>query len=302
MECKKESSSLVGPVVICDWGSSNLRVYLVGEDGEVRRRYESQAGAKALAGAASAYCEELRKALGELEVGDESEIRISGMAGSKLGWRETPYLATPMAMEDFVLNFSFLEEFPGARLFGGLKHENEDGSLDVMRGEEVQIFGGMELCPEARLICLPGTHSKWVKVEGGKILSFRTVMTGDLFQALCEKSIFKEQITSGEFHREGFLAGCALAKSGSDLQDLFKLRSAFVFSKVSSEEFHSYLSGFLIANEIRSAGKGETRVHLCGAASLVSMYALAMKEMGMDSSVIDGETATIRGHLSLFSL
>ena len=288
-------------ITICDWGSTNLRAYLIDEEGVVQGRYESGSGSKSLAGDARAYRDELRKALRGLGVKDDSEIRISGMAGSKLGWKEMGYVATPMVPENFSSNFCFLDEFPRARLYGGLKYENDDGSLDVMRGEEVQVLGAMELCPEASLICLPGTHSKWVKVEAGKVISFRTVMTGDLFQALCEKSIFREQIASREFHRESFLAGCALAKSGSNLQDLFKLRSAFVFSKVSSEGFHSYLSGFLIANEIISAGRDESHVHLCGASSLVSKYVLAMKEMGMDSSVIDGETATICGHLSLFS-
>ena len=300
MKSKNEDSGPRRALVICDWGSSHLRAYLVDADGGALRVYESARGVKAMAGDRSAYREELHAALGGLQVGADSEIRISGMAGSKLGWVETGYSPTPIAADAFSSNYRTLEEFPNARLFGGVKHQHGDGSLDVMRGEEVQVFGILDTDPCTGLICLPGTHSKWVGVEDGKIVSFKTYLTGDLFHSLCEESIFKEQIASREFDRASFLQGCRLALDGNDLQDLFRLRSDFVFSKISAEGFHSYLSGFLIANELRSANP-QSRVYLCGSASLTPLYALALGQMGVETLAIESATATIRGHSALAS-
>ena len=288
-------------LVICDWGSSHLRTYLVDAEGSTLRRYESNRGVKSNAGNKSIYREELNKALEKLQVSTDSEIRISGMAGSKLGWEETDYSPTPVTKEEFASNYLPLSDFVNARLYGGVKHQNKDGSLDVMRGEEVQIFGIIAANPDARLICLPGTHSKWVTVENGKIMAFKTYMTGDLFHSLCEESIFKGQITSRTFNRDGFLHGCRLATEGNDLQDLFKLRSEYVFSKISSEAFHSCLSGFLIMNELKSANP-QSKVSLCGSPSLIPLYAVALEEIGIQNLALDSETATISGHQSLISL
>lgn len=286
-------------MVVCDWGSSNLRAYRVAGDGKVQRRYQSACGSKALAGQAGAYAVELRQALSSLEVDEEARIGISGMAGSKLGWQEMPYHATPVSRAEFAAQSHTLADFPNARLYGGVSHDDGDGLPDVMRGEETQIFGALGQYPEATWFCLPGTHSKWVRVADGRIVAFRTFMTGDLFQALAENSIFKEQISSREFHPEGFAFGCELAGKGVDLDDLFKLRSAFVFSRISGESFHSALSGFLVAREIRAMNPPATTIHLCGSPALTTSYARAMTLLGVTSLVIDAESATIRGHLSL---
>lgn len=301
MKSKKENSINAPNLVICDWGSSHLRAYHVSSGGEVLSKYESSRGVKSLSGKESLYRDELNKALKALQVDADSEIRISGMASSKNGWKEVDYSSTPVTENEFVSNFQPVEGFENARLYGGVKHVVEDGSIDVMRGEEIQIFGMLEEFPDARLLCLPGTHSKWVRVEDGKIAAFKTYMTGDLFHSLCEESIFKGQITSRDFNEDGFIYGCRLAQEGSDLQDLFKLRSAYVFSNISSEAFHSCLSGFLIMNELKSVAP-QSEVHLCGSASLEPLYVRALKEIGIECLAIESEKATIRGHIALLSL
>ena len=284
-----------GQRVVCDWGSSHLRAYLVGADGSLLREYQSSQGAKSIAGNQSIYTKELRKALEELQAHAENKIYISGMAGSKLGWFETNYSSTPLTAADFQSNKKLIPGFEHCFLFGGVQHTDEDGSIDVMRGEEVQVFGVADQYPDARLVCLPGTHSKWVHVKDSQLLSFKTYMTGDLFYALSKESIFREQMTSKELHHDAFVSGCRLAQEGNNVQDLFKLRSSFVFSKVSSEEFYSYLSGFLIMNEILAV-EPQHKVHLCGSAPLMSVYAIALDQLGVESLAIHSETATILGH------
>lgn len=302
MESKNESPDSEERFVVCDWGSSHLRASLVTRNQVLYGPSQSDQGSKALAGRAEKYRAELSRFLDDFGAALDIEIRISGMAGSKVGWRETGYLPTPVGIADFKDHYWEIREFPNLRLYGGVNHENPDGSMEVMRGEEFQIFGLLRDAPEAKVVCLPGTHSKWVRIEEGKIASIKTAMTGDLFHALCEATIFREQITSKRFVENAFLAGCSLAIEGNDLSDLFKLRSAFVFSKVKGDEFHSYLSGFLIANEIRVTAPGDAMVHLCGSLPLVERYALAMEKMGFSSQIVEGEDAAIAGHWALLSI
>ena len=300
MKSKKENRMEATNLVICDWGSSHLRAYHVSSDGEILGKYESSRGVKSLSREESLYRDELNKALKALQVDTSSEIRISGMASSKHGWKEVDYCTTPVGKNELALNFKSLAGFKNGRIYGGAMHQCEDGSVDVMRGEEIQILGILEKFPDAGLLCLPGTHSKWVEVQDGKITAFKTYMTGDLFHSLCEESIFKGQITSRDFDEDGFIYGCRLALDGSDLQDLFKLRSAYVFSEISSDAFHSCLSGFLIMNELRSVAP-KTEVHLCGSVLLEPLYVIALKEIGIECLAIDSEQATILGHLALLS-
>ena len=286
-------------MLICDWGSTHLRAYRVDPDGTILSHYESKSGVKALAGMGEgAYREALHTAIQNTGAMPACAVRISGMAGSKKGWVETAYLAAPAGRNDIASNFVSIPGLKDTRLYGGLKYTNSDGSIDVMRGEEIQILGVVAKYPDARVICLPGTHSKWVDVRDGRITGFRTHMTGDLFCSLRKDSIFAEQISSTEFHPEGFLEGCRLAQLGIGLEDLFRLRTAYVFGEISEDAFHSYLSGFLIANEIRvQEPAGE--VFICGSEALSSPYVQALRELSVSTTVVDSKSATIQGHLSI---
>ena len=286
-------------MIVCDWGSSRLRAYRVEADGKVADRHESDQGVKALGGREEGFRGELDALRRRFGAGDEVPIRISGMAGARGGWVETDYAPVPAGVDSLVGNYVSLPGYADARLYGGLVFRREDGSVDVMRGEEVQVIGLLTERPDATLICLPGTHSKWVRVEGGRLTRIRTFMTGDLFHALGEHSIFAGQITSTAFSREGFEHGCDLAAEGAGLDDLFRLRTEFVFGRVGSDAFHSCLSGFLIANELRAA-RVVGMTDLCGAGPLTRLYALALEKAGISSRTVDAETATIRGHLELF--
>ena len=286
--------------IVCDWGSSRLRAWLVDETGKISGRYESENGVKAMAGRDRAFRDELGTVISGFGVGEEVPVRISGMAGAKGGWVDTEYVSTPAGSDGFSGNSVPVSGFSDVRVYGGLMHTRSDGSVDVMRGEEIQVFGLLARHPEASLICLPGTHSKWVRVEDGKITGFNTYMTGDLFHSLCENSIFRGQINGTEFHREGFLHGFRLAAEGKGLNDLFTLRTEYVFSKIPAEGFHSCLSGFLIANEIRAEAFSGTPF-LCGSEELAGTYGLALAEAGIKSVTADSEAATIRGHLAMIT-
>ena len=89
---------------------------------------------------------------------------------------------------------------------------DHDGVPDVMRGEETQVFGALELLGmDHGLFVLPGTHSKWVRVAGGRIESFATFMTGEFYALLRKHSILARTLpdSDGEFDRQAFERGVA---------------------------------------------------------------------------------------------
>lgn len=284
--------------IICDWGSSKLRAFLLDGENLVTRRYESDLGVKTLSGDPGRFAAELEKVFESFSCDSGTEVSLSGMVGSKHGWLDAGYASTPAAPEAIASLVVAPPGFPSAKIIPGLKHVRKDGSIDLMRGEEIQVFGLLAAEPDAKKICLPGTHSKWVEVEDGKITTFRSYLTGDLFAALCEQSIFREQIRSREFDEESFVAGCSVAYDGATLDDLFRLRADYVCAKISAEGFFSYLSGFLIANEIRAEGVFGT-VHLCGSESLMRSYSIALSQIAVSSVSIDSEGATVAGHQDL---
>lgn len=279
--------------IFCDWGTTNLRAFLL-ENGKVIDVYSSSKGLK------NARETGFGKVLGEVLIHFDAPIntpvRLSGMVGSKNGWKEAPYAYTPLSVDRMHQNSVTVDEFPNVEIFGGVCHELPNGKKDVMRGEEVQVFGILEKFPHAEKICLPGTHSKWVTVRRAAIESFSTWMTGDLFNSLSQHTIFKEQISSNAFCRSSFENGLAMAaEAGPFLNSVFHLRTEYLFGKVNSMQFHSCLSGFLIGSEVKDAAEDCEELIVCGSEAMMALYSLAMKHFGILAVEFPASEATVLG-------
>ncbi|MCM8533807.1 MAG: 2-dehydro-3-deoxygalactonokinase, partial [Lentisphaeraceae bacterium] len=143
---------------------------------------------------------------------------------------------------------------------------------------------------------LPGTHAKWVKAEQETVKEFTTWMTGDFFNCLSGHTIFKEQITSNSFNKDAFQKGLSTAKdSGPMLNSAFYLRTDYLFGKVNSEDFHSYLSGFLIGSEVKEASKGCSEVYLCGSERMIPYYKEALQYFGIQAIEVPAAEASVLG-------
>lgn len=203
---------------------------------------------------------------------------ISGMAGSRQGWVEAPYVACPAGPEDLKRHLQWIE--PGRiALVPGLSVE--PGAVpDVMRGEEVQIFGAMRLAGLADgLFVLPGTHSKWATVQGGRVTGFRTYMTGEFYGLLGRHSILARTLDADAPLDEAmFLRGVARAGEGNGLlHEAFGVRALALFNRLSPAQSASYLSGLLIGEELRTQELTPGReVVVIGAPALTERYALAL--------------------------
>jgi 2-dehydro-3-deoxygalactonokinase len=246
------------------------------------------------------FADELRKIAGDWLDAGEKLVVIAGMAGSKQGWAEAPYLPCPATVTD-IARATLPVPFPATRvrLVPGLKARDADGVPEVMRGEETQILGVLDRLPEQEVtLCLPGSHSKWVQVRGGQILGFSTQMTGEVFAALSAHTILARSLHRGAAHHPGaFARGLDRARQGGGLlHQLFGLRSLSLFDAMPQMEAASYLSGMLIGHEVAAALEAGVAppVHLVGAEALTLRYAAALASFGIPS-VTQAEDAAALG-------
>jgi 2-dehydro-3-deoxygalactonokinase len=208
------------------------------------------------------------------------------MVGSRQGWIEAPYLRCPagpaeIAAATIPVPFDTAE----TRLVPGLTTEDAHGIPDVMRGEETKLVALADaLGSGAHLACLPGTHSKWARIEGGRIAHFTTHMTGEAFAALSQHTILARTSAEGPDRPEAFARGVARAcQGGGLLHHLFGARTLHLMDRLEAAETRSFLSGLLIGHEIVAAlaETGATRVELVGAAGLAALYADALLLSGV---------------------
>ena len=282
-------------LIAVDWGTSALRGALLDGDGAVLDEISAPAGI--LSVPAGGFAEVFQQQFGRWAA-TGAPCLIAGMAGSRQGWREAPYCACPAGFAAIASQLLWIE--PGRiALVPGLSCE-DGGVPDVMRGEETQVFGALDLLglADAQLV-LPGTHSKWVQVRGGRIERFRTFMTGELYALLREHSILARTLpaTDGELDADAFRRGLAHASdSASLLHAAFSVRTLSLFDRLPAAARPSYLSGLVIGEELRAQGlaAGAKPVIVIGSAALCARYRLALQALGVASQTVGAE-ATWRG-------
>lgn len=283
------------PVVAVDWGTSSLRAALLAGDGTVRE--ERGSGRGILTVEAGGFSAVLRDLCGDW-LAQVPLTLVSGMAGSRQGWREAPYCDCPAGRDELAARLAWIE--PGrTAIVPGLCCEHE-GVPDVMRGEEVQVFGALDLMEATdALLVLPGTHSKWVQVRGGRVVAFRTFMTGEVYALLRRHSILARTLPPQEtaLDEAAFLRGVAhAARSGSLLQAVFSTRTLALFDRMSGQALASYLSGLVIGEELRvqAPPQGSAPLIVVAAPELARRYGIALESLGLACSVL-GSQATWRG-------
>ncbi len=244
--------------------------------------------------AADGFAEVLEAQLGDWI--DDTPIVMSGMIGSRQGWLEVPYAECPAGAAEIARGLRPIVWNAGRRrgwIAPGLSYRDANGIPDVMRGEETQIIGALADLPEGEAtICLPGTHSKWVRWRDGRIVAFATAMTGEVFAVLRRHSILGRLMSETDAGHDGtaFAAGLRrAAEKGGLLHHLFGARTRGLFDEVAEGALPSYLSGILIGHEIAALAPSEGVVHLIGAPGLVALYREALAVRGCDSRMLDSD-------------
>lgn len=291
----------------CDWGTSRLRVRLVERaSGSILHESVADEGVAAIAARSQpgdrphAFSQALERHLSAIETAtgrdlDGLPVVISGMASSSLGWRELSYASLPFRLDgsDAVWHeLPSLGRWPRSRVF---LLSGVCGPLDVMRGEETELIGLGQLemlrsrLPLATVI-MPGTHSKHVRVVDGRIVEFKTFMTGELFALLSRQSSLKPAAMPGGNEETSkvdaaFLAGLEHATTMPLSAALFAVRARVLLKGDQPGETLAFLSGVLIGAEVatlRSSERGEAPVVLCAGREVASGYATACQRLGID--------------------
>ena len=276
-----------------DWGTSSLRAYRFGTDGQLLGRRDTPRGI--LTVAPGDFPDTLRTVVGDWIDDGAGRILMCGMVGSRQGWQEAPYLPCPVGLESLAAA-AVTVPFRDAELLllPGLTCRDRHGVPEVMRGEETQILGA-SLGAEEATVCLPGSHSKWARVHDGRVIDFATHFTGEAFAALSAHTILARTMnTALPHHAGGFARGLARARqSGGLLRHLFGLRASALFDELQEEEAASFLSGLLIGHEVAAALEDGVAppVLLIVAERLTARYATALDAFGIPHRKADPDAA-----------
>ena len=241
--------------------------------------------------------------LSEFGIQGDIPIIVCGMAGAKQGWREASYINTPTKFEEIISNsVSVPHRSRDIRILPGICQRNLLDP-DIMRGKETQLLGLLEHLPENGLICMPGNHSKWVKIGQKRLEHFSTFMTGEIFGILAGDSILKLQgdvsleiiPSSHAFHR----AFNETVENPSELTNrLFKTHSSRILGYSSPDSNAAVLSGCLLGLEFAGAQSkyGQiNEVSLIASSRLGKLYESALNSRGVSVNRFDAEEAVVRG-------
>ena len=238
-----------GKWIAVDWGTTSFRAYLM-VNNDVLENVETNDGMKFVQ---NQHFENTLVSLIEpwLDHKNKIEILASGMVGSKQGWIEAPYQKTPCNLNNIeFISPSVKDNRFSLKIFSGVSQHN---TPDVMRGEETQIAGFLYDYPNFNgSICLPGTHSKWVNIENGNIINFKTFMTGELFEIISKNSILIHSVTSNKVLKNELKMAVDEIFNNPEIfgNALFQLRADDLINSKGSKVYKSKLSGYLLGLEL----------------------------------------------------
>jgi 2-dehydro-3-deoxygalactonokinase len=296
--------------IAIDWGASQLKAFLCQPDDLLPKVLASNKG-PGVAAARGQFRLTLLQAVGDwLQQDPTLVVYMAGHITSSLGWYQTRYLNTP-CMPQAILPELAQGQCPDMALWlsTGLRCALPEGGNDVMRGEEVQLLGLLQLAPELgagrRLICLPGTHTKWIWLEDGQIRHFRTSMAGELYALLTQHSVLLQQSEPGsDFCSHSFLRGCQQMQGTAGqhwLHQLFKVRTDQLFSGLTPAQASAYLSGLLVGADVFGWQQNEPYaspqcdVVLAGNPRLNQCYRDALQLAGFRVRTFEITDATLAG-------
>lgn len=287
-------------MIAIDWGTSSLRAYRLDASGGCVEKRQAPLGIMQISEQMS-FPQALDNVVGDWFTAGEDQIAMCGMIGSRQGWLEVPYVECPVSEYDIARGMKRVAWGERqASIVPGLTCRGPSGVGDVMRGEETQMLGAMpHLGDGEHMICLPGTHSKWVLVRNRRFVSFTTHMTGELYALLKQHSILGRMMadspTEDERLNAHFDEGVTRAREPGGLaHHLFGVRAEGLLGRLPNEAASQYLSGLLIGHEIVNAQPAQRTISLLGAPALTTRYSRALADLGYRARVLD-EDCAMRG-------
>jgi 2-dehydro-3-deoxygalactonokinase len=279
--------------IALDWGTSNLRAWAM-KDGRAEANVSSSDG---MGGLARDGFEPALAALVDVwDVPAQTPVIACGMVGSRQGWVEAPYNVVPCAPLAQSTVRAPSDRF-NVQVIAGLRQSTPS---DVMRGEETQIAGFLALNPDwDGVICLPGTHTKWVQISAGEVISFQTYMSGELFALLSGQSVLRHSVNAERWDQAtfDFTIEDALSKPEKLAARLFAIRADDLLEGAAAEVGRARLSGLLIGAELAAARPYwlGTNIAIIGADGTATPYSRALQTQGASATIADAERMTLAG-------
>ncbi len=269
--------------IAADWGNTRLRAWAMSAGGEAIGQTTGP-GVAALSGAG--FAPALADRIGHwLADGRRTPVLACGAIGSREGWTEIPYRKVPCTPRAEAPPPELPCDDPriALRILPGLCQDNPAA---VMRGEETQIAGFLAGRPDFDgVLCLPGTHSFWVQISAGEVVSFQSFMTGELFDLLAARSILRHGMGQGGWEAGAFRTALddALSKPERVAARLFELRAEYLLKDLAPEAARARLSGLLVGIELAAARPywlGQEVAVIAGE-GLAGVYGAALTAQGM---------------------
>lgn len=288
-------------LIIADWGTSNLRLWALDSTSNILEKRQYPKGMARLA--PDEFEPVLEQLLSEFETGIDAPVLICGMAGAAQGWQDAGYVDLADGVETIAAKAKKVETNSGrdVRVLPGMAQRIE-GEPDVMRGEETLLLGANVLGLNYKTYCLPGTHSKWVFMDGDQFSSFNTIMTGEIFALLSEHSTLSHFLGElDEYHHDEEVFKTAVRQiidaPETFTRRLFKLRAEPLLSGADDKgQLRARLSGWLIGMELAGVeAQGAGKIALVANGILEERYKSAFETLGIEYDVIDSEVLVLAG-------
>jgi 2-dehydro-3-deoxygalactonokinase len=279
--------------IAIDWGTSNLRVWAMREN-EAIAKASSESGMSGLA--KTEFEPALQTLLSDWEVPAQTPMVACGMVGSRQGWVEAPYRAVPCTP----LGSGFVRPDHSGLNVSVISGLRQATPSDVMRGEETQIAGFLSLNRDwDGVICLPGTHTKWVQVSAGEVVSFQTYMTGELFALLSENSVLRHSVQGDGWDDSTFdqTVEILISRPEKLAARLFSIRADDLLENTPVATSRARLSAVLIGAELAAARPYwlGTNIAIIGATRQAQVYDRALRTQGASATVANAERMTLAG-------
>lgn len=192
----------------------------------------------------------------QTSAGEISRILACGMITSEIGLIELDHIHAPCGVRElaehiYETTLREISEIPFV-FIRGVKYISGD-HVDMMRGEETEIYGISAAPKSNSLYVLPGSHSKLICVDrDNRISAFSTELTGEMIYAVANHTILSGAVDLGqsaedpEYLQKGYL----YEKEHGMNAALFKVRSLKRYSDADSTQILSFFIGAVLAPEI----------------------------------------------------
>lgn len=281
--------------IAVDWGTSALRCWAMRGEAALARASSDQGMGRL---SPDAYEPTLLELIEPWLAADRvCPVLAAGMVGARQGWVEAPYRSVPCAPVEVGSAIAVPTKDPriDVRILPGL---SQTEPADVMRGEEAQIAGVLSrFSGFDGVVCLPGTHTKWVSVKDGQVEHFHTMMTGEMFDLLATRSVLRHSLAGEGADLAAFAEGLRLAQGQDMPLHLFALRAESLLKKTDPVALRSRLSGLLIGQELaatRPFCRGRDIV-VVASTGLESLYLAALERSGAQIHTLPASEATLAG-------